>query len=65
MPTRRIVAAALTAALTAMALPPAQAGPYRAPRTPDGQPQLHGLWTANASTRLERPPARPPPSPPP
>jgi hypothetical protein len=59
MPTRRIVAAALTAALTAMALAPAHAAPYLAPRTPDGQPQLQGLWTANASTRLERPPGAP------
>ncbi|THD50563.1 hypothetical protein [Phenylobacterium sp.] len=59
MPTRRIAAAALTAVLTAMALASAHAGPYRAPRTPDGQPQLQGLWTANASTRLERPPGAP------
>jgi hypothetical protein len=33
----------------------AVAAPYRAPRTPDGQPDLQGLWTNASLTRLERP----------
>ena len=28
---------------------------YRAPRTPDGQPDLQGFWTNQTYTRLERP----------
>jgi hypothetical protein len=34
----------------------AQAGAYRAPRTPDGTPDLQGLWTNTALTFLQRPP---------
>jgi len=34
----------------------AGAGPYRAPRTASGQPDLQGLWTNASLTRLERPP---------
>ena len=33
----------------------AQAGPYRAPRTPWGAPNLQGMWSNFALTRLERP----------
>jgi hypothetical protein len=31
------------------------AAKYTAPRTPDGQPDLQGIWTNNAATPLERP----------
>jgi hypothetical protein len=31
------------------------ATPYRAPRTPDGQPDLQGFWTNTTYTPLERP----------
>ncbi len=47
------------AALTALLLMPgtafAQDG-WTAPRTPDGQPDLQGLWTNSTTTPLERPP---------
>ena len=33
----------------------AAAPPYRAARTPDGQPDLQGFWTNQTYTRLERP----------
>jgi len=33
----------------------AAAGPYRAPRTPWGAPNLQGMWSNFALTRLERP----------
>jgi hypothetical protein len=32
------------------------AAPYHAPRTPDGQPDLQGIWTNTALTFLQRPP---------
>ncbi|MFL5294911.1 MAG: hypothetical protein ACJ798_00885 [Phenylobacterium sp.] len=35
--------------------PVAQAGPYRAPRTASGQPDLQGVWTNLSLTALERP----------
>jgi hypothetical protein len=35
----------------------AVAGPYRAPRTYAGQPDLQGLWSSSSLTRLERPSA--------
>jgi hypothetical protein len=34
---------------------PAGAQNYRAPRTPDGQPDLQGYWTNNTYTPLQRP----------
>jgi hypothetical protein len=34
----------------------AAAEPYKAPRTPFGQPELQGLWTNTAVTFLQRPP---------
>jgi hypothetical protein len=44
-----IVAAVLAAGI-------AQAGPYRAPRTPYGTPDLQGIWTNTSVTMLQRPP---------
>ena len=58
------VSIALAAVLlaSAMAAPPsaAQEGSatdpaYRAPRTPDGQPDISGIWTNETLTPLERP----------
>ena len=45
--------------LAAAALPLiAQSGkPWTSPRTPDGQPDLQGVWTNNTTTPLERPKA--------
>ncbi|OFW01452.1 MAG: hypothetical protein A3I61_14925 [Acidobacteria bacterium RIFCSPLOWO2_02_FULL_68_18] len=34
----------------------AEAAGYRAPRTPDGQPDLQGYWTNSTYTPLQRPP---------
>jgi hypothetical protein len=45
-------AAALCLAIVAAS---AQAPGYRAPRTPDGQPDLQGFWTNSTYTPLERP----------
>jgi hypothetical protein len=33
----------------------AQSAPYKAPRTPDGQPDIQGFWTNATYTPLERP----------
>ena len=44
------------AAALALAGSVAHAGPYKAPRTRDGQPDLQGLWTNSSLTFLERPP---------
>jgi hypothetical protein len=55
MITRLLSAMALAitlASLTAAAQTPAA---YRAPRTPDGQPDLQGFWTNATYTPLERP----------
>ena len=35
---------------------PANEPGYRAPRTPDGQPDISGIWTNDTLTPLERPP---------
>ncbi len=48
---RRIVMA-VAAAMVLQAQP---AGNNRAPRTPDGQPDLQGIWTNSTLTPLERP----------
>ena len=52
----------LTAALTAVAAPEAgaaggqeRAQDWTAPRTPDGRPDLQGIWSNNTATPLERP----------
>jgi len=53
---------ALFALLAAAALAPsalAQVAEYKAPRTPDGKPDLQGLWTNVSLTNLERSPRTP------
>jgi hypothetical protein len=45
----------LAFALASTALVIAQSPTYRAPRTPDGQPDLQGFWTNATYTPLERP----------
>ncbi|HEX3888617.1 MAG TPA: hypothetical protein VHW05_14065 [Phenylobacterium sp.] len=54
-PRRIATLAALALALTTQA----RAGPYRAPRTAYGQPDLQGLWTSLSATNLERAPNTP------
>jgi hypothetical protein len=34
-----------------------ETGPWAVPRTPDGQPDLRGVWVSNSATPLERPKA--------
>ncbi len=58
--TSRIPVAAIAALVLAGAAGSAHAGPYRAPRTADGQPDLQGLWTAASLTELERDSAKDP-----
>ncbi|HZZ67466.1 MAG TPA: hypothetical protein VFE18_04770 [Phenylobacterium sp.] len=58
-PRRIATLAALALALTTTAPSAAAAGPYRAPRTADGQPDLQGLWTSLSATNLERAPNTP------
>jgi hypothetical protein len=50
---RRLTCLIVTAALVASV---ANAGPYRAPRTAYGSPDLQGLWTNSSLTFLQRPP---------
>lgn len=50
----RVLLALAAGALLAGA---AQGAPYRAPRTPDGVPDLQGVWNNASFTRLQRPPA--------
>lgn len=59
MTPRRINAAALAFTVSVTLAASSQAAPYRAPRTPDGQPDLQGLWTTLSATRLEREPGTP------
>jgi hypothetical protein len=47
-----LAASALSAQQTAV---PNTARPYKAPRTPDGQPDIQGFWTNSTYTSLERP----------
>ena len=59
-----LVAAACGALITAAAIPLAGQGPtaaYRAPRTPDGKPDLNGMWQAlnEANYDIEMHMARP------
>jgi hypothetical protein len=49
-------AAILIAALAFAAGAAAAPAPYKAPRTPFGQPDLQGIWTNSALTFLQRPP---------
>jgi hypothetical protein len=61
--TKRIVAALLTAISVVCVAPllakeqatKPSAGRYASPRTPDGQPDLQGIWTMATFTPLERP----------
>src|SRR5262245_42815495 len=48
----RTLAAIAATALAAIAL---YGQSYKAPRTPDGQPDLQGYWTNSSYTPLERP----------
>jgi hypothetical protein len=50
---RLIVLVAVLCATTSLAV--AQTRAYRAPRTPDGQPDLQGFWTNTTYTPLQRP----------
>src|SRR5262249_28756848 len=45
---RAVRAGAVAAAMVSLAaaLPSAQSGAYKAPRTPDGKPNLSGIWQA-------------------
>jgi hypothetical protein len=49
------VLGAVAAVFLAASVPSAQTRPYKAPRTPDGQPDLQGFWTNATYTPLERP----------
>ena len=49
------VATATLAVLVAVMPVAAQTAAYKAPRTPDGKPDLQGIWTNNVATPLERP----------
>jgi hypothetical protein len=50
---RLIAVVAVLCAMTSLAV--AQTRAYRAPRTPDGQPDLQGFWTNTTYTPLQRP----------
>ena len=52
----RFLAAAGILAILA-ALPAPAATNWALPRTPDGQPDLQGVWLSNSATPLERPKA--------
>ena len=52
---KRIVFGIVAALVLAAAVPSAQSKAYKAPRTPDGQPDLQGFWTNATYTPLERP----------
>jgi hypothetical protein len=47
--------AANVGAVKTEATAPAKAGPFKIPRTPDGQPDLQGFWTNATLTPLQRP----------
>ena len=50
-----VAAVFLAASVPAAQTPSAQTRAYKAPRTPDGQPDLQGFWTNSTYTPLERP----------
>ena len=53
---KRVLLGAVAAVFLAASVPSAQqTRPYKAPRTPDGQPDLQGFWTNSTYTPLERP----------
>jgi hypothetical protein len=52
---RHTVFGIVAAIVLAAAAPSAQSKAYKAPRTPDGQPDLQGFWTNATYTPLERP----------
>ena len=51
----RVMTLAVAAAVVATVPVTGQESTYTAPRTPDGQPDLQGLWTNQTYTPLERP----------
>ncbi len=53
MPNRIVTAAALAAALLAAGAAAQSAEPYAAPRTPDGNPDLNGIWQALGSAHWD------------
>ncbi len=53
--TVRWCTSAIAAFLVAATVVAAQTRTYKAPRTPDGQPDLQGFWTNSTYTPLERP----------
>ncbi|HBN15508.1 MAG TPA: hypothetical protein DD407_10760, partial [Pseudohongiella sp.] len=53
-PVRRALTLLVAIALSAQASAQ-QANNWEAPRTPDGHPDLQGVWANNSSTPLERP----------
>src|SRR6186713_2862181 len=60
MRTRIVTGVVLGMALSAAVMAGGQAGrpaaPYQVPRTPDGHPDMQGVWANNNMTPLERPP---------
>ena len=56
---RAICASAAALLMACLVGGSAEAGPYRAPRTAAGQPDLQGTWTGVSLTDLEREPQTP------